>query len=411
MFRLKWRKYRRGQLNVGQAALLRLALLTGAVTMLVPFAWMVCTALKDRHTMENEPQRWMPKLPAAVEHVQWYVDYVRATTADFKDVVLADFEPEARQDEQTIARHGTGALPLAVDFQQQQGMQRAIELAQGSQPERQVRALAFWLYGDRSGHRLRVRVVGDGFTYAATDDLRVQFEGWKEVFCFFRDEQFDPLGREVIQLRSDDPQPTDYVPLQGLRRIEIEAARETRAARTWRHWTYSFGKAWASMPFGRFYLNSLFVALAVTLGQVLTSSLAAYAFARLNFPGRDKLFFAYLATMMVPAAVTIVPTFILMKLLGWFDTYRALILPALFSAYGTFLLRQFFMGLPEELEDAAKIDGCSLAGIYWRITLPLSRPALATLAILTFMGNWRALMWPMVVTHTRDLFTLPVNVA
>ena len=192
------------------------------------------------------------------------------------------------------------------------------------------------------------------------------------------------------------------------------------------------------IPFGRSYLNSLIVALMVTLGQVVTSSMAAYAFARLKFPLRDKLFLGYLATMMIPGAVTMIPVFIILRFMPellnsafspvnqwwssdlylfgrWFvgrpvgvDSYFALIVPGFFSAYGTFLLRQFFMGLPEELEDAAKIDGCSLAGIYWRITLPLSRPALATLAILTFMGNWRALMWPMVVTHTRDLFTLPV---
>ncbi len=412
MFRIKWRKYRRGQLNVGQAALLRLVLLAGAVTMLVPFAWMVCTALKDRHTMENEPQRWMPKLPAAVEHVQWYVDYVRATTADFRDVVLVDFEQEARQDAPGIARHGAGALPLAVDFEkQQEGMQRTIELNPASLPERQVSTLNFWLYGDRSGHRLRVRVVGDGFTYASIDDLRVQFEGWKEVFCFFRDEQFDPLGREVIQLRSDDPERTGYVPLQGLRRIEIEVARETRPARSWRHWTYSFRKAWASMPFGRFYLNSLFVALAVTLGQVLTSSLAAYAFARLKFPGRDRLFFAYLATMMVPVAVTIVPTFILMKLLGWFDTYRALILPLLFSAYGTFLLRQFFKALPTDLEDAARIDGCGKLRVWMHVIMPLSKPALATLATFTFMAAWSSFQWPLFATQSMDMKVLPIGLS
>ena len=411
MFRIKWRRYRRGQLNVGQAALLRLALLTGAVTMLVPFAWMVCTALKDRHTMENEPQRWMPKLPAAVERVQWRLDYLRATTADFRDIVLADFEQQAVQGEQTIARHGIGALRLTVDFDRQDGVQHEINLDPASLPERKVRALAFWLHGDRSGHRLRVRIVGDGFTYASTDDLRVQFEGWKEVFCFFREEPFDPLGREVIQLRSDDPQRTGYVPLRALRRIEVRLVREARAARTWRHWTYSFGKAWASMPFGRFYLNSLFVALAVTLGQVLTSSLAAYAFARLNFPGRDKLFFAYLATMMVPVAVTIVPTFILMKLLGWFDTYRALILPALFSAYGTFLLRQFFKALPTDLEDAARIDGCGKLRVWLHVIMPLSKPALATLATFTFMAAWSSFQWPLFATQSMDMKVLPIGLS
>jgi len=163
------------------------------------------------------------------------------------------------------------------------------------------------------------------------------------------------------------------------------------------------------VPFARFYFNSVFVALVVTLGQVFTSSLAAYAFARLNFPGRDKLFFAYLATMMIPGSVTMIPVYVLMRLLGWVDTYKALIIPAMFSAYGTFMLRQFFMTLPKDLEDAAKIDGCGYIGIYWKIILPLSKPALATLTTFTFMGSWGSFMWPLLVTNTMELKTLPVG--
>ena len=163
------------------------------------------------------------------------------------------------------------------------------------------------------------------------------------------------------------------------------------------------------VPFARFYFNSIFVAVVVTIGQVFTSSLAAYAFSRLKFPGRDKLFFAYLATMMIPGSVTMIPVYVLLRLLGWVDTYKALIIPAMFSAYGTFMLRQFFMTLPKELEDAAKIDGSGFFGIYWRITLPLSKPALATLTIFTFMGSWGSFMWPLLVTNSMELKTLPVG--
>lgn len=163
------------------------------------------------------------------------------------------------------------------------------------------------------------------------------------------------------------------------------------------------------VPFARFYFNSIFVAVVVTIGQVFTSSLAAYAFSRLKFPGRDKLFFAYLATMMIPGSVTMIPVYVLLRVLGWIDTYKALIIPAMFSAYGTFMLRQFFMTLPKELEDAAKIDGCGFFGIYWRITLPLSKPALATLTIFTFMGSWGSFMWPLLVTNSMELKTLPVG--
>ena len=175
----------------------------------------------------------------------------------------------------------------------------------------------------------------------------------------------------------------------------------------------SYIKIWKlkDVPFLRFYFNSIFVAICVTIGQVITSSLAAYAFARLRFPGRDKLFFVYLATMMIPGSVTIVPLFALMRVMGWIDTYKALIIPAMFTAYGTFMLRQFFMTLPRDLEDAAKMDGCSLMGIYLKIILPLSKPALATLTTFVFLGNWTSFMWPLLVTNSAEMKTLPIGLA
>ena len=173
----------------------------------------------------------------------------------------------------------------------------------------------------------------------------------------------------------------------------------------------NYVKAFKVVPFARFYLNSIFVVILTTIGQVATSAFAAYAFARLRFPGRDKIFFAYLATMMIPGAVTMIPVFILLEQLGWIDTYKAVILPGIFTAYGTFMLRQFFLTLPKDLEDAAKIDGCSYFGIFWRILLPLSKPALATLTTFTFMGTWMSFMWPLIVLNSHEKFTLPVGLA
>jgi multiple sugar transport system permease protein len=168
---------------------------------------------------------------------------------------------------------------------------------------------------------------------------------------------------------------------------------------------------WKVVPFARFYVNSIFVCVCVTFGQVATSALAAYAFARLKFPGRDKLFFAYLATMMIPGSVTMIPVFALMRTFGWIDSYKALIIPSIFTAYGTFLLRQFFMTLPRDLEDAAKIDGCSMWGIFWRVILPLSNTALATLTIFVSLGNWVSFMWPLLVTNSIEKRTLPIGLA
>ena len=168
---------------------------------------------------------------------------------------------------------------------------------------------------------------------------------------------------------------------------------------------------WQVVPLFKFFLNSMFVAFCVTVGHVLSSACAAYAFSRLKFPGRDGLFFAYIATMMIPGTVTIIPVFILMKLFGWVDTYYALIIPGIFNAFGTFLLRQFFMTIPTDLEDAAKIDGASSFRIFWRIILPVSKPALAALTIATFMGNWQSFMWPLLVVDSVEKKTLPIGLA
>lgn len=164
-------------------------------------------------------------------------------------------------------------------------------------------------------------------------------------------------------------------------------------------------------PIGLMFANSVFVAVTTTVGQVITSAMAAYAFARLRFRGRDGLFLVYLATLMVPFQVAITPLFILMRLLGWVNSYPGLILPGVFSAFGTFLLRQFFLGLPQELEEAAYLDGASPLTIFLRIIVPLSRPALATLTVFAFMGSWNAFLWPLFIVRDTQLMTLPVGLA
>jgi ABC-type glycerol-3-phosphate transport system permease component len=166
------------------------------------------------------------------------------------------------------------------------------------------------------------------------------------------------------------------------------------------------------LPFDTFFLNSLQVAVLATFGSLLACSLAAYAFARLRFPGRDVIFALLLTTMMIPAQVLLLPLFILYKTIGWLDTLYPLWVPAFFgSAFGTFLLRQFFMSLPSELTDAAKIDGCSHFGIYWRIVLPLAGPGLATLRIFSFMGSWNSFLVLLIVINKIALRTVPLGLA
>lgn len=168
-------------------------------------------------------------------------------------------------------------------------------------------------------------------------------------------------------------------------------------------------KKFLPIEFRRWYFNSIFIAAWVTFLQCLTSAMAAFAFSRLQWPGRDRVFLLYLATMMVPGVVTMIPNYNLMVKLGLVDSYWGLILPAAFSTYGTFLLRQFMLGIPSSLDESACIDGASNARLFWDIILPLSRPGLITLAIFTFMGNFNSFFWPLVLIKSEYLKTLPVG--
>lgn len=173
----------------------------------------------------------------------------------------------------------------------------------------------------------------------------------------------------------------------------------------------NYFQTFRTVPFRRYYLNSLIVASGTTLLQILVASLAAFAFARLRFRGRDSLFLLYLATLMIPFQVTMIPNFILVRFLGWFNTYQALILPAAFSVFSTFLLRQYFLGLPLDFDEAARMDGASSWRIWWQVVLPLSGPVLATLAIFNFQAAWNDFLWPLVITRTPQMRTIPVGLA
>jgi multiple sugar transport system permease protein len=166
---------------------------------------------------------------------------------------------------------------------------------------------------------------------------------------------------------------------------------------------------WRRIPFGRFFINSVIFAGSVTILSLFLDSMAAYAFARLRFKGRDVLFWVVLGTLMIPFQITLIPLFLTVFHLGWLDTYQGLIVPRATNAFGIFLLRQFFVTLPRELDDAARVDGAGEFRIYWQIILPLSLPALATLAVFHFMYNWNDFLWPLVITSSPEMRTLPAG--
>ena len=173
----------------------------------------------------------------------------------------------------------------------------------------------------------------------------------------------------------------------------------------------NYKNVFREIPLSIYFFNSLLVASITTIGQVIFASLAGYAFARMNFKYRDILFLIILITMLIPPQVNIIPLFFLMRELHLIDTYQALILPGLFGGFGIFLMRQYFLGLPKDLEESARIDGCNLFEMFFKIALPLALPAVATLAIFTFVTAWNSFMWPLIVTNSEGMRTLPVGLA
>ena len=171
----------------------------------------------------------------------------------------------------------------------------------------------------------------------------------------------------------------------------------------------NYKDVFTTIPFEKFILNSVWVTLAIVIGNVFTAALAGYAFARLDFPGREALFWLVLATMMIPLQATIIPVFVLISKLGLADTRASLILPAISSAFGTFLMRQYFRRIPSEFEEAALLDGASQWQVFWSIYLPLAKTGLAVLAILSFNGHWNEFLRPLIFLKTIDKFTLPLG--
>jgi ABC-type glycerol-3-phosphate transport system permease component len=173
----------------------------------------------------------------------------------------------------------------------------------------------------------------------------------------------------------------------------------------------NYSQAWYKNNFDRYFFNSFYIAVTTTFFQILTSALAAYAFSFMDFKGKNTIFMLFLATMMIPGQAILVPNYLILAKLRWVDTYWALIFPFCAQVFGIFLLRQFFMAVPKELYDAAKIDGCSRFGFFWRVLIPLSIPAVTTMGIFTFIGSWNSFLWALIVTHRDSLRTIQVGLS
>lgn len=221
------------------------------------------------------------------------------------------------------------------------------------------------------------------------------------IACSFKSggEIFNP-PKSVTEVRKNDPQAHPN-PLQ----VAVDLLWPDKFT------TENYVRLFKEISFGQYFINTLFVSTAETLLTLFFCSLGGYAFAKYSFPGRGPLFTLLLGSMMVPFHVLLVSLFTEMAILKWFDTYTAIIVPFSASAFGTFLMRQYTLSVPDQLIDAARLDGCSELAIYWKIILPLVKPALGTLTIFTFMGSWNNFLWPLVVLRTDQKYTLPLGLA
>ena len=323
------------------------------LTMLVPFAWMISTSLKAPAYAVEFPPRWIPSEPATVT-----VDGIECKVATVGATFLSRPVGEA-------------SPPRPEPVGQAPSLSEDQPVGEAS-PPRPLR-VALLRYSPEGAH---VRIL-------------------------------EPQSRAGEQLTV----PEAHLSLVRETNLHWENYAEAWRAQGVRVREAFFGLARRVDGFLVFYTNSIFVTICITLGTVFTSSLAAFAFARLRFPGRDAIFLGYLATLMVPAIVIMLPVYALLSNLRLTNTYAALILPPMFSAYGTFLLRQFFLTIPTELEDAAVIDGASPFQVYRHIILPLSKPALATLTTFVFLHSWNDFLWPLMVVDRLALKTLPIGLA
>ncbi len=207
-------------------------------------------------------------------------------------------------------------------------------------------------------------------------------------------------GEEVEAVRSRLTVGGLFEPLDGEGESVVELVNLATPDRVFGPRFENFSEVVTEKNLGRSLTNTVLVTIAVVVGQIVTSVLGGYAFARIDFTGRDKLFLMYLGSVMIPFVVLIIPLFQLMLQLGWTDNLVALIIPFVFSAYGTFLMRQFFLGIPKEIEEAALIDGASRATILWKVMVPLARPAIATLATFGFLYAWNSFFWPLVIINS-----------
>lgn len=278
-------------------------------------------------------------------------------------------------------------------------------------PIEQIRLITLPVRGDASYHRLSLTVFVDGTTYKPTLPFVLENALWNNAVWRLQGIPGE-LESSHIPMRQADAR-SQSTPTSGMQtlKLELTLSQPPYRAIVWDKFTSNYRNLWKTVPFNRYFINSVFIATASTLLTLFFCSLGGYAFAKYRFRGQKILFGILLASMMVPFQVLLVPLFGLMYDIGWLNSYKAIIIPFSVGAFGVFLMRQFIVTIPTELLDAARIDGCSEFGIYYRIVLPIIKPALGALTIYSFLGSWNGYLWPLIILRDESKYTLPIGLA
>lgn len=347
---------------------------------------------------------------------------LRLVTQDYRVINLIDKQQADHawkagpNDEVSLSpQHEPGRTYSAVHYKLQplQSPEFTVQLADVpidlTDPQHGFKRLELSYRSDGSWHDLRCEVQMNGWTYVSESPKYLGNNQWAEVHFQLPgkdDERLIP--KRYIRLQ---PHGDSAITAPGTLAVTLTLNQSSRAEAYWAKGTENYRTAFAEVPFWRYFKTSAFLVAANIIGTLLSCSLVAYAFGRLNWPGRDLCFILVLATLMIPPQITMIPSFVIYKYLGWYNTLAPLWLPSFLAVngFGIFLLRQAFKGIPKDLEEAAKIDGAGHLRIYWHIMLPLVRPTLAAIAIFTFMFVWNDFLGPLIYVNDQRLYPLALG--
>ncbi|MBI1922676.1 ABC transporter permease subunit [Candidatus Poribacteria bacterium] len=292
-----------------------------------------------------------------------------------------------------------------------------------------VRLIRIPVRGDASYHHLHLTIEGGGGVYRSSKSYVLTDSLWHNAIWRIHGEPSQLEAEHIPMSRPPRPRggpkvqslapPVDggvgrelsYTSPSNTLRLKLEIYRPPYLAICWDKFTHNYRRLWGSVPYNRYFINSVFISTASTLLTLFFCSLGGYAFAKYRFRGQKFLFGMLLASMMIPFQVLLVPLFGVMYDIGWLNSYQAIIIPFSVGAFGIFLMRQFIVSIPSDLMDAARIDGCSEFGIYYRIILPVIKPALGALTIYSFLGSWNSYLWPLIILRDESKYTLPLGLA